>query len=161
MDLFETVNDCLEKYIGGEIFFDELDKAVKFDSNRLTELLALAKKEYPNVKYIASGEIALCMHNFKIPVDIIVQGSLRKNTEPLDLSAFVTAGENYVFIDDSYFSGKTAFVIKEALAKCGCHMLGTVVIYDGCFTKKDDVKSIYRYYDYHDILGRKLSQEPK
>ena len=156
-NLFETVNVLLEKYIGGEIFFDELDKAVKFDKERLEELLLKAKHEYPNAKIIASGEIALCLHNFKLEVDLIVQGGLRKNKEPLDLSKFTNDGEEYVFIDDSYFSGKTSFVVKEALEKVNCKLLGTVVIYDGCPEKKDDVKSIYRYYDFHDILGRKIA----
>lgn len=156
-NLFETVNVLLEKYIGGEIFFDELDKAVKFDKERLEELLIKARTEYPNAKIIASGEIGLCLHNFKLDVDLIVQGGLRKNKEPLDLSKFTTKGEEYVFIDDSYFSGKTSFVVKEALEKVECKLLGTVVIYDGCAEKRSDVKSIYRYYDFHDILGRKIA----
>lgn len=156
-NLYETVNVLLEKYIGGEIFFDELDRAVKFDKDKLEELLIKAKAEYPTAKIIASGEIALCLHNFNLPVNIIVQGGLRKNKEPLDLQKFVNKGEEFVFIDDSYFSGKTSFVVKEALEKNECKLLGTVVIYDGCAEKRKDVKSIYRYYDYHDILGRKLA----
>ena len=161
MNLFETVNECLEKYIGGEIFFDELDRAVKFDSEKLIELMNLAKSVYPQAKTIASGEIALCLHNFKIDVDIIVQGGLRgglkNNKKPLDLSKFVKEGEVFVFVDDSYFTGRTSLVVKEALELCGANLLGTAVIYDGCHEKRDDVVSIYRYYDYHDILGRKLA----
>lgn len=155
-NLFDTVNECLEKYIGGEIFFDELDKAVKFDKELLSELLFKTREAYPEAKIIASGEIGLCLHNFGFDVDLIVQGGLRKNKEPLDLSKFVNKGEKFVFIDDSYFSGKTSFVVKEALEKVGCILLGTFVIYDGCAEKRKDVKSIYRYYDYHDLLGRKL-----
>lgn len=154
--LFETVNELLEKYIGGEIFFDELDKAVKFDKGQLEELLDRASKAFPGVKTIVSGEIGLCLHNFGLHVDLIVQGGLRKNKEPLDLTKFVKEGEDYLFLDDSYFSGKTSFVVKEALEKCGCNLVGTYVIYDGCFEKRSDVRSIYRYYDYHDILGRKI-----
>ena len=156
MTLFDTVNECLEKYIGGEIFFDELDKAVKYDKKMLEELITRVKLKYPGRKLIASGEIGLCLHNFGIHVDLIVQGGLRNNKEPLDLSKFTKAGESYVFIDDSYFSGRTYFVVKEALAKVCCNLVGTYVIYDGCYEKRDDVHSIYRYYDYHDILGREF-----
>ena len=64
---------------------------------------------------IASGEIGLCLYNYGFPIDIIVQGGLRKNKEVLDLSPFIDANKDYVFIDDSYFSGKTAQVIKEEI----------------------------------------------
>lgn len=155
-DIFATVNECLEKYIGGQVFFSELDKAVKYDEDLLRQLITMAKVEYPGAKIIASGEIALCLHNFGIPVDVIVQGGLRHNIEPLNLTKFTKPNERYVFADDSYFSGKTAFVVREALEKCGCVLEGTVVIYNGCHEVLDNVKALYRYYDYHDILGRKL-----
>lgn len=156
MSLFDTVNECLEKYIGGEIFFDELDKAVKYDCSMLLELVQKAKEKYPKAKTIASGEIGLCLHNFGVHVDLIVQGGLRKNIQPLDLSKFVKPGESFVFIDDSYFSGRTAFAIKEALEKRECRLEGVYVIYDGCYELRKNVNSIYRYYDHHDLLGRKL-----
>ena len=38
--VFDKVNECLEKYIGGEIFFDELDKMVKFDKEVLKEFIS-------------------------------------------------------------------------------------------------------------------------
>ena len=38
--MFEKVNKLLEQYIGGQIFFTELDKAVKFDYYILGQLVA-------------------------------------------------------------------------------------------------------------------------
>ena len=35
--IFDKVNNCLEKFIDGEIFFDELDKQIKFDKQLLEE----------------------------------------------------------------------------------------------------------------------------
>ena len=87
--IFDKVNNCLEKFIGGEIFFDELDKQIKFDKQLLEELFYKAKNEKAEV--IASGEIGLCLHNYGFPIDIIVQGGLRKNKEVLDLSPFIDA----------------------------------------------------------------------
>lgn len=43
--IFDKVNNCLEKFIGGEIFFDELDKQIKFDKQLLEELFYKAKNE--------------------------------------------------------------------------------------------------------------------
>lgn len=43
--IFDKVNNCLEKFIGGEIFFDELDKQIKFDKQLLEELFCKAKNE--------------------------------------------------------------------------------------------------------------------
>lgn len=147
--VYSTVNRCLEKYVGGEIFFDELDNALKFDRDMLVELLQKTKLAHPHSKIIASGEIGLCLHNFQLPVDIIVQGGLRNDKAPLSLKKFVNEGELYTFVDDSYFSGKTARIVKEALEKEGCYFDGVSVIYDGCKEKKDNVMSMYRYYDHH------------
>ena len=35
--VFDKVNECLEKYIGGTAFFDELDRLVKFDKEVLMQ----------------------------------------------------------------------------------------------------------------------------
>lgn len=42
--IFEKVNICLEKYIGGEVFFDELDRMVKFDKSVLIDFIEIVKK---------------------------------------------------------------------------------------------------------------------
>ena len=159
-EMFEIVNNLLEKYIGGQIFFTELDKAVKFNSEILRELHQVAhKKMYPfKPLTIASGEIGLAMHNLEVPVDILVQGGLRFDPSKLNLAPFQDKikGRYILFLDDSYFSGKTAMVIKEEVEKLGGHWLGTYVAYDGSKYQDEDVWSLYRYYDYHDILGRPL-----
>lgn len=89
-----------------------------------------------------------------MPIDIIVQGGLRKNNSILDLSPFIQEGKEYLFLDDSYFSGKTAQVIKEEIEKNKGVFSGCFVIYDGSQSPIHKVNSIYRYYDYYDILGR-------
>lgn len=156
--VFDAVNICLEKYIGGEIFFDELDKMVKFDKNILENFIKIVQEKYPHEKYsyIASGQFGPCLHNYKFPVDIIVEGGIRKGKNILDISSFVLAGKNYIFLDDSYFSGKTAEVIKESIEKNSGIFIGCYVIYDGSQHPIHNVSSIYRYYNHYDILGRKI-----
>lgn len=159
--MFETVNRLLEQYIGGQIFFSELDRAVKFDADILWMLDEMAKENFGDCKTIASGEIALAMHNLGVWVDFIVPGGLRFEPGKINLLPFKNQieGQNFVFLDDSYFSGKTAMVVKEEIEKCGGHFLGSAVAYDGSKVKEDNVSSLYRYYDHYDLLGRPLGKE--
>lgn len=150
-NVVEKVNKCLEMYHGGTIFFDELDKMMKFDEKILREFTDyistfISKKD---VHTIASGEFGMCLHNYKLPVDIVVQGGLRNGDKILDLSKFIEPGKEYLFLDDSYFSGKTADVIQAEVEKCGGKFIGCYVIYDGSKEPVHEIQSVYRYYDYH------------
>ena len=159
-DFYKKVNELLEQYIGGQIFFTELDRAVKFDKDVLNQLIAFARREtfHCNAVTIASGEIGLAMHNFGVDVDILVPGGLRHDPTKINLRPFkdLIDGRNIIFIDDSYFSGRTMTVVKEEIERCGGTFLCTFVAYDGSKYKDDKVHSLYRYYDHHDILGRPI-----
>ena len=41
-EMIQKVNSLLDKYIGGEIFFDELDDAIRTDDNIIKGLLHLS-----------------------------------------------------------------------------------------------------------------------
>lgn len=159
--MFETVNKLLEQYIGGQIFFTELDKAVKFNKEILLQLVDAVKERYPHCLTIASGEIGLSMHNLGVNIDYIVPGGLRFEPEKINLKPFAENINNklFVFIDDSYFSGKTALVVKEEIEKYGGTLLGAYVAYDGSKEKNHFVNSLYRYYDHYDLLGRPIKEE--
>lgn len=156
--MFETVNGLLEKYIGGQIFFTELDKAVKFSDEILNSLVYKVNARFPKAKTIASGEIGLAMHNLGVKIDLLVAGGLRFDPSKCNLEPFSDRikGQEFIFIDDSYFSGKTAMVVKEEIERLGGKWLGCYVAYDGSKIRDKDVYALYRYYDYHDILGRPL-----
>lgn len=165
--MFQKVNELLEKYIGGQIFFSELDNAVKFDEEILTQLLTKAnaiKSAYPNpqdILTIASGEIGLSLHNLGIPVDFLVKGGLRHNPNDINLKPFADKIKNksFIFINDSYFSGKTLQVVKEEIERLGGKVIFSMVAYDGSRVKDNFVYSLYRYYDHYDILGRPLKKD--
>ena len=159
--IFEKVNALLEQYVGGQIFFTELNKAVKFDVDVLWALHKKMKEVFGKdhgLLTIASGEIGLAMHNLGVAVDFLVPGGLRHDPSKINLAPFKhqIEGRYFVFLDDSYFSGKTAMVVKEEIEKLGGIFVGTLVAYDGAKVRDENVWSLYRYYDYHDILGRKL-----
>lgn len=160
--IFHTVNALLEQYVGGQIFFTELDRAVKFDKEVLAELIIKANELTNNKALtIASGEIGLSMHNLGIMIDFLVPGGLRHDPSKINLAPFqeYIKGKSFLFIDDSYFSGKTVTVVKEEIERLGGTFLGTLVAYDGSRYKDENVHSLYRYYDYYDILGRPLKGE--
>lgn len=158
--IFDKVNELLEQYIGGQIFFTELDKAVKFDKDVLDELVSYADEVFDlnTIFTIASGEIGLAMHNLGVNIDYLVPGGLRHDPSKINLEPFKynIEGNKFLFIDDSYFSGKTAMVVKEEIERLGGTFVGTLVAYDGAKVEEKNVWSLYRYYDYHDVLGRKL-----
>lgn len=53
--VFDKVNICLERYIGGEVFFDELDKMVKFDKEVLVEFIDTTQEQFKEIHTVASG----------------------------------------------------------------------------------------------------------
>ncbi len=160
--MFDKVNELLDKYIGGQIFFTELDKAVKFDFYILGQLVSAVTSKYgSDVHTVASGEIGLAMHNLGVPVKFLVPGGLRRDPSKINLAPFkeLIQGKKFVFVDDSYFSGRTVLVVREEIERLGGIFLGTYVAYDGSRNKECDVHSLYRYYDHHDVLGRPLKKE--
>lgn len=154
-----NVNELLEKFVGGEIFFDELDESVRTNKEILRAIYDMASKDPANkgCKYIVSGKTGeRFLHTLDLVVLIYVPGGLRKKGTSLDLKWHVKPGDRVIFMDDSYFMGRTEAVIRNAVEAQGGEFVGTYVFYDGCHEKRDNVHSIYRYYDYHDILGNKL-----
>lgn len=161
--IFETVNELLDKFVGGQIFFSELDKAVKFDKEVLDEFVNYADEVFDldSIRTIASGEIGLAMHNLGVSINYLVPGGLRHDPSKINLEPFKQdiKGKRFLFIDNSYFSGKTAMVVKEEIERFGGTFVGTLVAYDGAKIEEINVWSLYRYYDYHDILGRPIKGE--
>lgn len=154
------VNELLEKFIGGEIFFDQLDDSVRTSKEILATIDNDVRIKYPHdkYKYIVTGKTGIAYFNYGFTVDLVVPGGLRKSDTQLDLSEYVKHGENYVLIDDSYFMGRTEAVIRKALSSCGANLVGTFVFYDGCIEKRPWVTSMYRYYDNYDVLGHRLEK---
>ena len=154
------VNELLEKFVGGDIFFDQLDDSIRASKEILAMLDHDVNIRYPHGKYryVVTGKTGIAYFNYGFTTDLIVPGGLRKSNTRLDLSEYVKSGENYVLIDDSYFMGRTEAVIRKALSECGASLAGTLVFYDGCIEKRPWVTSMYRYYDNYDVLGNRLEK---
>ena len=83
---------------------------------------------------------------------IVINGGLRKDNVIIPFwENFNIEEKKIVFIDDSYYLGRTRDKIKMAIEEKNGTLINTYVFYDGSKTKDDSVKSFYRYYDFHEI----------
>lgn len=155
------VNECLEKYKGGEGYFNELDGMIKNNETLMVLFLMYAVQVSGIKNVILSGKIGLKYLKLqlenKIPNYInlmIVNGGLRKGYEitggimsSLEVIPKSLYNMAVIFIDDSFYSGKTADKVK-GFVKNRYGIAGkTYVFYDGSKEKRNDVVSLYRYYD--------------
>ena len=155
------VDKCSEKYRGGEDYFNELDSMIKNNETLMVLFLLYAVQVSGIENVILSGEIGLKYMQLqlqnKIPNYInlmVVNGGLRKDNEITGgiMSGCEVIPENLygasiIFIDDSFYSGKTANKIEDFLRSRGSSIFTTYVFYDGSKEKYGGVESLYRYYD--------------
>lgn len=155
------VDECLVKYKGGEGYFNELDGMIKNNETLMVLFLLYAIHDSGIKNVILSGEIGLKYFKLqlenKIPNYInlmVVNGGLRNGSEITGgiMSNCEVIPENLndmdvIFIDDSFYSGKTRNKVNEFLYHRGTVIYGTYVFYDGSKEKHNDVVSLYRYYD--------------
>ena len=62
---------------------------------------------------------------------------------------FEIENKEYVFVDDSFFSGKTMSTIEEYLEDHNSSIKLSKIAYDGSVKKNPKIRSLYRYYDHH------------
>ena len=150
--MIEKVQKCLETHVGGEAYFNELDAAIKSDEEFLKSFMNRIIEETNCHNFVMSGEIGsvyfkLCSHD-----DIhllLLPGGLRHGKELPHDDERIYKEMEFVFVDDSYYSGKTLNTVKKYIESTGAKIIANYVFYDGSRENKDNVKSIYRYYDYH------------
>lgn len=150
------VKEMLETHVGGEIFFDHFDEAVRNNYAVIDSLIeSIPNLEEKNI--ILSGKFGkfflsyLNLLNINTKKVILVRGGLRKSEDNTDIFNILSdkcdkCYEEYIFIDDSYYSGKTKNAIAIQLSKLKSRITDTYVVYDGSHTKEEDVHSLYRYY---------------
>lgn len=148
--LDKLVKNMLSQHVGGEVFFDHLDEAIRNNERIVDALIA----KIPNIEkqiIIVSGRFGQFFKNYlKVleiePKEIIwVEGGLRQGNKPKNLEHYII-DQDVLFIDDSFYSGKTRDVISEALAERRFKISNTYVVYDGSHEKENNVHSLYRYY---------------
>lgn len=158
MTMAKIVEICSERHTGGENYFNELDRYVKNNDELLISMILYISELYRNPVYILSGEIGIRyiqLHK-KYPEIlgkmhwIIVNGSLRKGRkidEVMSKGIFEIHDCECIFLDDSFYSGKTFSEVKKYIGSVGGEIRKAFVFYDGSPEKFDFIESLYRYYE--------------
>jgi hypothetical protein len=151
----------LEQHRGGEKFFDKLDEEIRsyFKSNSwLAFINKMAKatirdsfiQDLKEVKVIVvSGKFGrqfadLLSKEFKKIV--VAPGGLRHDNlsqEDIDFLKQSLNNQPWVFVDDSFYQGRTYSKIANAI---GYHAERIKVFYDGSFLPPIQMESWYRYH---------------
>lgn len=151
------VKELREKYHGGRTFFNALDSAIKSEFNE--DLILQLVKGNPNEYIVSSGEFGRKVYKMWKEGKFNCKGMLIFNGKMSTLSIGVTNyfpskfdlnNKDFIYIDDSYFSGQTVQNISEFLSSFNSRIKYVSVIYDGSKIKKKNVRSFFRYYDNFD-----------
>ena len=156
----QIVQKCIDSHGGGEEYFNELDDLIKNDEDFLMSYLThISQSSVKNI--IVSGGIGYKIASLKLKYSWFldgynieyVNGSLRKGL-PIQYSNWKLdsyKNQPFIFVDDSYYSGKTLRIVKTYVEEVlGGYLQDSYVFYDGSVDNLDDVVSLYRYYDHFD-----------
>jgi hypothetical protein len=151
--LDSIVADLLSKHEGGRPFFNALDNAIKSVFNQ-DMILALVKGN-TNEWIATSGEFGDRIYKlwkegeFKCKGMVVFNGKMQTNKIGVHgwyPEEFDFENKQFIYIDDSLFSGSTANKIDDFLHDHNSKIKSVSVIYDGSKKKNKMVKSFFRYY---------------
>ena len=153
--LNEKIAEILRQHPEGEPFFDALDAMIRGDQNILKAFMnfVYSKIEGERFGVILSGNFGNAIfstygldlyQNFKDV--ILVNGGIRKGETPVIFKEKLVTTD-YIFLDDSFYSGTTRNAISSALGSLNGRIVKTFVIYDGAKVRQKDVLSMFRYFD--------------
>ena len=143
------VKEMLEKHTGGKDFFNNLDPALQ-DKEIVEELYYTLPH---STLIVVTGDFGVYFYEWlrkrrQTHVVVVLPGGIRDGRELRKemVDASIVNGKEYVIVDDSYYSGRTASRIMNFMKSLGAVYLRTHVIYDGAFHRNPDVSSLYKYY---------------
>lgn len=159
MTLNEKIGVILKQHKEGEEFFNALDFIIKGDISILGDFLSFFMNDagkrlnLEETGLIVSGEFGnaiMTMYGDRLTKNfgevIVTNGGIRLGNEAAIFKDRLFC-KNWIFIDDSYYLGRTKAGISVALRKIrpDASLYETYVIYDGSMGRADKVKSMYRY----------------
>lgn len=157
----KIVKKCLLHHDGGSKFFDMLDENIRKDNNLFEHMIKFINTfdiDYQGI--IVSGKFGTAFSHylshyvndknyFNNKSVICVNGGLRV-AKPVvnlcDIDVELLSNKDFIFIDDSFYSGKTRNVIRDTLTAYNSKLIHTFVFYDGSLNKEIDVDGFYRWY---------------
>ena len=160
MKLNYKIAEILKQHEGGEEFFDALDTMVRGDMDILHTFLNFVYSELEHTReysLILSGQFGnaiMSIYGVKLFNDfsdvILVEGGLRSGKIPTIFRQNFTKTK-FILLDDSFYSGTTKDAIERSLKMVDSQagIVKTFVIYDGSKIKKNNLYSMFRYYDHY------------
>ena len=158
--LNEKIAEILRQHPEGEPFFDALDAMVRGDMDILHTFLNFVyseldyTKEYSLILSGQFGNAIMSIYGVKLFDDfsdvILVEGGLRSGKTPtIFRQTFINT--KFIMLDDSFYSGTTKDAIERSLKMVDSQakIVKTFVIYDGSKVKKNNIFSMFRYYDHY------------
>lgn len=162
MTLNEKIGEILKRHKEGKEFFDALDYTIRGDKDILKDFYNFSwynifdSPSINSTSYntIMSGRFGLSLiSNYggslirSFNKVIVVNGNLRKGEEP-EIYCTEFGNKPFIFLDDSFYSGKTRDSIQGKLSEIDptTKIIKTFVIYDGSKELQPDVFSMYRYH---------------
>lgn len=161
MTLNEKVVEILKRHPeGGEKFFNALDLMVRGDKDILQDYVRWVQEYYGSecrrdIGVILTGSFGRVMvslyghwlQDFFGDV-IIVNGGIRSGN-PVELPVINVPLNDYILLDDSYYSGKTMKSIESAIKKLNSKttLSRAFVVYDGSKERSTKILGMYRYYN--------------
>lgn len=150
--LDKIVKDLLETHVGGEIFFNHLDEVIRSEPTILDELIQLIPSD-EKYNYVVSGQFGLVFANYyhntyyRNRYILTLPGNLRHTKKPIDLSWLKLQDDSFIFIDDSFYLGRTRHIIDITLQTFfQTKIESTYVVYDGSKQYDPTVHSLYRFH---------------
>lgn len=148
------VKGLLKKYKGGRPFFNALDGAIKNVVNE--DIIIEIMKGLDNEWIATSGGFGDRLYNLWKSGKVKCRGMIVFNGKMCTKDKGVTCwypadidvdNKDYVFVDDSLFSGGTVKKIDDYLTEFHNSRVKNVsVVYDGSQNRNNLVKSLFRYH---------------
>ena len=160
VEMFSIVNECLMQHEGGEKFFDAIDEKLRDDKVLINMMIDKIRDNEEFDYIITSGKFGVVFkeycnnyldNDFSNKI-IVVNGGLRKGYDIVSFwDEYDVKNKKIIFIDDSFYLGRTRDKIKEAIEIYKGELTCTYVFYDGSKVRDNSVHSFYRYYDFHEV----------
>lgn len=162
MTLNEKIGEILKRHKEGEEFFNALDYTIRGDKDILKDFYEFTLNNVfvnssinrTSYNIIVSGRFGMSLltnYGYNICANfnkvIVTNGNIRKGELP-EIYCNGFEEKPFIFLDDSFYSGKTRDIIQQELFKIeetAC-IEKTFVIYDGSLEKRNDVYSLFRYH---------------
>ena len=170
LKLNAIVDSALKTHQKGEKFFDKIDDELKSPKNE-DIILKLFEKIYHDfgfnynmvisggfsdyIQYLIKHSKVICKGNvFQVSGSLTSHkgelGKIKTHKQVLPMHKRADISEqDFIFVDDSYFSGTTEVAVNEYLKNFKSKVIKTYVIYDGNFRDDINLVSLYNYFDHH------------